>query len=487
MLTRLSTIAAAALLALPATTPILTGPATAQEAIEEQVTTFTLDNGMEVVVIENHRAPVVTHMVWYRAGAADETPGTSGVAHYLEHLLFKGTETLEPGEFSRVVARNGGSDNAFTSYDYTAYFQRVAADRLDRMMEMEADRMVNLQLTEEDADTERSVILEERNQRVENSPGALFNEQTSAALYLNHPYNTPVIGWRHEMEELDEVKARDFYETYYAPNNAILVVAGDVTPDEVRTMAERHYGAIPANESLPERTRPQEPPQRAERRLSMADPRVSQPYMVRTYLAPERDPGDQERAAALVILAEILGGGQTSVLTRTLQFERPAAVYTSAFYDGTSVDDTSFGIAAVPAEGVSLAALEADLNRVLENFMSEGIDPEQLERIKFRLRAQQIYALDNSDGLARRYGAALATGLTVEDVQDWPDVLQAVTEEDIMQAARELFVSDRSVTGYLTGDQSAAADEGESEVSPAATPTREPAADTIEGQGEITQ
>src|SRR6056297_2059317 len=243
-------------------------------ATAEEVTSFALDNGMEVVVIEDHRAPVVVHTVWYRVGAADESPGKSGISHFLEHLMFKGTETLGPGEFSDVVAANGGTDNAFTSFDYTAYFQRVAADRLDLMMEMEADRMVNLQLSQEDISTERDVIIEERNQRVENSPGALFREQRRAAQYLNHRYGIPVIGWRHEMEALDLDDALDFYSTHYAPNNAILVVAGDVTPEGVRALAEKHYAPIPANKDLPPRDRPQEPPQLAERRMEMKDARV---------------------------------------------------------------------------------------------------------------------------------------------------------------------------------------------------------------------
>ncbi|MBT8412470.1 MAG: insulinase family protein, partial [Octadecabacter sp.] len=213
-------------------------------ALAEEVTTYQLDNGMDIVVIEDHRAPVVVHMLWYRAGSADEPVGSSGVAHYLEHLLFKATENVESGEFQRVVAENGGSDNAFTSYDYTGYFQRVAADRLPLMMQYEADRMTNLMLTEEDIVTERGVILEERNQRVENSPGALAREQIRAAQFLNHRYGVPIIGWKHEMETLDMQDALSFYETYYSPNNAILVVSGDVTPQEVRTLAEKYYGVI---------------------------------------------------------------------------------------------------------------------------------------------------------------------------------------------------------------------------------------------------
>lgn len=419
------------------------------QGIEDQVTSFELENGMDVVVIEDHRAPAVVHMVWYRAGSADEAPGSSGVAHFLEHLLFKGTERLEPGEFSEIVAAQGGTDNAFTSFDYTAYFQRVAADRLGLMMQMEADRMVNLQIGPEDILTERDVIIEERNQRVENDPGALFREQRMAALYLNHPYGTPIIGWRHEMEALDLDDALAYYEQFYAPNNAVLVVAGDVDPQEVRALAEEHYGAIPANPALEARARPQEPRHLAERRLTFSDARVAQPYVMRTYLAPERDPGAQEEAAALTLLAEILGGSQTSVLPQRLQFEEKRAVYAGAFYSGLSLDDTSFGLVVVPAEGVSLQEAEDDLDRVLSEFIETGVDPEQLERIKFRLRAQQVYELDSANSLARRYGAALTSGLTIEDVHAWPDILQAVTGDEIVAAAKRVLDRRRAVTGWL--------------------------------------
>ncbi len=413
------------------------------------VTTFELDNGMEVVVIEDHRAPVVVHMVWYRAGSADETAGNSGVAHFLEHLLFKGTDTLAPGEFSAVVARNGGTDNAFTSYDYTAYYQRVAADRLELMMRMESDRMVNLRLGEEDIATERDVIIEERNQRVENNPSALYREQQNAAQYLNHRYGVPIIGWQHEMVDLDLDDALDFYKTHYAPNNAILIVAGDVAPDEVRTLAETYYGAIPANADLPERIRPQEPRQMAERRIIYEDDRVAQPYVTRSYLAPERDSGAQEKAAALTMLAEVLGNGTTSFLTQKLQFESQLSVYTSAYYSGLSLDDTSFNLTIVPAAGVSLTDAEAALDDAVAEFLQGGIDPAHLERIRTQIRANEIYARDDVSGLASRYGRALTQGLTVEDVQAWPDILNAVTEDDIIAAAHELFNRDNAVTGWI--------------------------------------
>ena len=420
--------------------------------IDEAVTSFTLDNGMQVVIVEDRRAPVVQHMVWYRAGSADEPKGESGVAHFLEHLLFKGTDTLAPGEFSAVVAANGGQDNAFTSYDYTAYFQRVAADRLELMMQMEADRMVNLRLSEKDIVTERDVILEERNQRTDNNPRALFSEQVNAVQYYNHRYGVPIIGWRHEMEALELADTLSFYGTYYAPNNAILVVSGDVDPDEVRELANKYYGVIPANPDLPERIRTQEPPQTAARRLTFKDARVAQPYVTRSYLAPERDSGDQGTAAALTILAEILGSGTTSYLTEKLQFDQKIAVWTGAFYNGTSLDDTTFDIIVVPADGIALQDAEDAMDAAVAGFMSNGVDQEQLDRIKMQLRASQIYARDNVDGIANRYGRALAIGLNVQDVQAWPDILQAITADDIMAAARDLFREETSVTGWLMRD-----------------------------------
>ena len=418
-----------------------------------QVSDFTLDNGLQVVVIEDHRAPVAVHMLWYRVGAADEPAGKSGIAHFLEHLMFKGTEAYPAGAFSDVVEANGGSDNAFTSWDYTAYFQRVAADRLGLMMEMEADRMTGLVLSQQATLTEREVIVEERNQRTENSAGALFSEQTRAAQYINHPYGVPIVGWKHEIEGLTREDALGFYETFYAPNNAVLVVAGDVSPDEVRALAETHYGPIPANPDLAPRARPQEPPQRAERRIAFADPRVAQPYLVRSYLAPERDPGNQAEAAALGYLADLLGGeGATSYLGQTLQFDREVALYTSASYRGRALDDTTFNLIVVPAEGVTLQQAEDALDAALAAFLEEGVDRELFATLKMQRRAAEIYARDNLQGLARRYGAALTSGLTIEDVAAWPEIQQAVTPEDVMAAARRLFDRDRAVTGWLMRD-----------------------------------
>ncbi|GAB5436009.1 M16 family metallopeptidase [Falsiruegeria mediterranea] len=428
-------------------------PLWAEQEQREEVTTFTLDNGMDVVVIEDHRAPVVQHMVWYRAGSADETVGVSGVAHFLEHLLFKATDKLESGEFSATVAANGGRDNAFTSYDYTAYFQRVAADRLELMMQMESDRMRNIRLTERDIATERDVILEERNQRTDSNPRSLFGEQLNASQYLNHRYGVPIIGWRHEMEELDMEDALSFYQTYYSPNNAILIVSGDVEPDEVKQLADKYYGVIPANPDLPERTRSQEPPQTAARRIVYEDARVAQPYVHRSYLAPERDPGEQEDAAALFMLAQLLGGGTTSYLNEKLQFDTQTVVYVGAFYNGTSLDDTTFDLIVVPSEGVTLQEAEDAMDATIAEFIAEGVDADDLDRIKMQLRASQIYARDNVDGIANRYGQALTSGLTVEDVQAWPEILQAVTGEQIIAAAKSVIQPETSVTGWLMREQ----------------------------------
>ncbi len=424
--------------------------ASASAALGSDVTEFRLGNGLQIVVIEDHRAPVATQMLWYKTGRADEPAGQSGIAHFFEHLMFKGTDTVAPGAFSEIVAAQGGSDNAFTSNDYTAYFQRIAADQLPEMMRLEADRMVHLNISPENVATELQVILEERAERVDSEPSALFREQMDAAQFLNHPYGLPVIGWRHEIESLTRDRALAFYKTHYAPNNAVLVVAGDVDPAAVRDLAQTHYGPLPPSTTLPPRVRPTEPPQLAARRLTMADPRVAQPYVTRSYLAPQRKSGDQSQAAALAILAELLGGsGTTSVLARALQFDTQIAVYASASYDGTAVDATTFDLITVPSAGVSLAKAESALDAAIAKFMADGVDAADLERIKTQVRAAQIYARDDAGDLAREYGAALAVGLSVADVQGWPDALAAVTATDVMAAAKLVLQPETSVTGWL--------------------------------------
>ena len=410
--------------------------------------TFTLDNGMEVVVISDHRAPVVTHMVWYKVGAADEQPGKSGIAHFLEHLLFRGTDQLPDGEFSKVIARNGGRDNAFTSYDYTGYYQTVAADRLDLVMRLEADRMVNLKIDDEVVATERKVILEERAQRTDSSPGALLGEQMAAAQFLAYPYRVPVIGWRHEIERLDRGDVEGVYRRYYTPNNAILVVAGDVTAATVRPLAEKHYGKL-ASRPVPPRVRAAEPPQIAPRRIELSDVRVSHPSWRRSYLAPSRSTGATEHAIALRMLADVLGGGSTGRLYRRLVVEQGLAASASAHYSGLNLGPSRFWFFAQPKPGGDLVQLEAAVDAVIREFLEGGVSAEELERAKNDALADAIYARDSLSTAARTFGAGLTSGLTVEQIEAWPDLVAAVTVEQVNQAARHVLVIDRSVTGLL--------------------------------------
>lgn len=415
------------------------------------VTHSTLDNGMEVVVIEDRRAPVVVNMVWYRVGAADEPPLKSGIAHFLEHLMFKGTTTQEPGAFSALVEANGGRDNAFTSWDYTGYFQRIAADRLDQMMQMEADRMVNLSFTDAEWIPERAVILEERGQVLESSAGAQFNEALYATLFKSHPYGTPIIGWRHDMEALTDEDAMAFYRQHYAPNNAILIIAGDVDTDTALAMAEQHYGPIPANPAVALAPRPAEPPHLGERRLIFEDARVGTPLVSRVHLAPIRRAGDQSEAAALQMLAAVLGGSATtSVLNRKLNFEQGIALQAWASYNGTARDYGTFSVGLAPVEGVSLQDAEAAMDSAIADFLRDGVDTAQFERVRRQIRASEIYALDSAQGRARQYGVGLSVGLTIADIDGWIAALDAVTPEQVMQAAE--FLRDRrsAVTGYMT-------------------------------------
>lgn len=414
--------------------------------------TFTLDNGMQVVVISNHRAPVVHHAVWYRVGAADEPPGKSGIAHMLEHLMFKGTDTIAAGEFSKIVARNGGSDNAFTSQDYTGYFQNISADRLPLVMEMEADRMSNLEFSEQDFLTEREVVLEERRSRTDNRAQGQFSEQIGAAQYLSHPYGLPVIGWEHEIRGYTYDDSLNFYRRFYAPNNAILIVAGDITADALRPLAEDTYGRIPAAE-VPPRIRPAEPPQLAARRVVMYDARVANPEWMRSYLAPSYRTDEDHQAVALDILSTILGNGPTSRLYQSLVVDRQIATSAGAYYSGGSYDDTRFVVYARPRPGVDLEALETAIDEELAKLIEEGVTEEELERAKFGIQSLAVYSRDNLSTLARIFGVALTSGATVEDIERWPDLVEAVTPDDVLAAARLVLVERQSVTGMLLPEE----------------------------------
>ena len=329
--------------------------------------TFDLANGLKVVVIPDHRAPVVTHMIWYKVGAADEVPGVSGIAHFLEHLMFKGTEAYPDGEFSKIVASLGGQENAFTSYDYTSFFQRVAKEHLGKVMEMESDRMANLELRDEQVLPERDVILEERASRIDNKPSALLSEAMDAALYRNHPYGIPIIGWEHEMAKLDRQAALDFYNLNYTPNNAILVVAGDVTGDEVRKLAEETYGKVARRAEPKPRLRPKEPPERTARTVTPTHERVTQPMVRRAYLAPSSHSAKPGVSEALDILAYILGSGSNSRLYKALVVDQKIASTTGTYYMSTGLDDTTFTFYGVPTPGHDLdelvSAYEKEVSR----------------------------------------------------------------------------------------------------------------------------
>lgn len=419
-----------------------------------EVADFTLANGLELIVIPDHRAPVVTHMIWYKVGAADETPGKSGLAHFLEHLMFKGTAKNPTGKFSQVVARIGGQENAFTSQDYTGYYQRVPSDQLKTVMEFEADRMTGLQLTDDVVLPERNVILEEQNQRIGNNPRARLGEQIDAALYLNNPYGKPVIGWRHEMEELSRDDAIGFYRRFYAPNNAVVVIAGDVDPAKARALVEETYGKVPRHNSLPPRIRAQEPPPVAARSLTLADARAEIPTLQREYLVPSFATSKRGESMALEVLAHILGSGSNSRLYRGLVVDKQVAVAANAWYDASTLDLSKFAIGGSPRPGVTLTQLEAETDAIVVEVIAKGVTAEELERAKTRLIADAVYALDNQASMARWYGTALTTGASVNDVKNWPDRIRAVTAEQVQDAARQWLDKRRSVTGYLVKDVS---------------------------------
>lgn len=410
--------------------------------------TFKLSNGMQVVVIENHRAPIATQMVWYRVGSADEPRGKSGVAHYLEHLMFKATKNLKSGEFSRIVARNGGRDNAFTSHDYTAYHQTVAVDRLELVMKLEADRMINLIIDDEAIESERQVVLEERRSRTDNRPGGLLREQTNAALYLNYPYRDPVIGWAHEIRAITADDLRAFYKKWYRPSNAILVVAGDVNVDMVRPLAEKYYGSIPAGTRI-ERTRAVEPPHHAARQVVLRDARVRQAAWRRSYLAPSHGQGRKQDVYALEVLANVIGGGATSQLYRSMVIDKKIATSAGAFYNGEGIGPTSFTFVATPAPGTTIAQLEKAMEIEIADLLQNGIRQSEVDRAKKSMQTQAVYARDSMRAGAQVLGAALSTGQTVDEVESWPQRIAAVTLDQINAAARTVFVMKNSVTSHL--------------------------------------
>ncbi len=425
------------------------------EAVGESsdgVASFELDNGLQVVVIPDRRAPVVTHMLWYKVGSADEEAGKSGIAHFFEHLMFKGTTNHPPGEFGRRVAEIGGQENAFTSYDHTAYFQQVRPEALETMMAYEADRMRNLVLTDEVIAVERNVVLEERRQRVDSSPGAILGEELDATLYQNHPYRIPVIGWMHEIEALNREDAIAFYDHFYVPNNAVLVVAGDVDAQTVKRLAEATYGTIPRGPDIA-RARPQEPEQNTRRTVTLTDPRVSRPSLRMAWVVPSYETAAPGEAEALDLLSEILGGGPRTRLYEDLVIGQGIASAVGAYYQGDALDATSFELYGAPRGEAALDRIEAAIMAQIERIAVEGVTEEELARAKRRYLREYIFARDSQSGMARIYGTTLTTGGSIADIREWPDRIESVTVDQVRKAAQRLD-RNTAVLGYLLPDGS---------------------------------
>jgi len=420
-------------------------PAHAQDT---KVFQFALQNGMQVVVVPDHRSPIVTQMLWYRVGAMDDPPGLGGLAHFFEHMMFRGTASAPGDQFSQTVARNGGEDNAFTTHDYTAFYEQIARDRLRLVMSLDADRMVNLDLSDKNVNTERDVVLEERRMRVDNDPQALLREQMDAALHLSHPYGRPVIGWPYEVRHIGRIEAQEYYVRHYAPNNAILVVAGDVTPEEVRTSAEATYGKLPAR-PLAERADFAQPPRLGETRLTIARPDIKSPLFLRLYRVASYTEAKPGEAEALETLAQLIGGDPTSTLYRELVVKRKLASDAGASYDGYTRDAAEFSVYAVPRPGVRMDVLEQAVDAVLKSYAIAAPRNVDLERAKTQLVADATYQRDSQYSLATAYGQALAIGLTVDDVEEWPDRIRAVAADTVKQVAADDIVKREAVTGYL--------------------------------------
>ncbi len=412
--------------------------------------TFTLANGLQAIVLPSRRAPIVTQVVVYKVGSADETFGHTGAAHFLEHMMFKGTDKVPAGEFSRIVSRNGGRDNAYTTFDSTGYHQTIAADQLELVMRMEADRMVNVHITEREIVPERQVILEERRMRTDNVPASLLDEAVREQLYGRHkPYAMPVIGYADDIRRLGVNDLLAFYRRHYAPNNAILIVAGDTTAEQVRKLAERYYGPIARRRTEP-RTRPSQGGTDLPQKVVRADARVAEPRWSRLWLAPSYRVGETKYAYALQVLARLFGGTETSRLSRVLVHERKVGLSAYASYGPSSLGLTSFDIGVHPAKSSSLADVEEAVTSEMKKLLDGGVTAEEVERAQNQLLAAAIYSQDSLASGPRIYGTALSTGSTVADVDAWPERIAAVTPGDVVAAARHVWRDDGAVTALLT-------------------------------------
>ncbi len=406
------------------------------------VTDVTLDNGLRVIVQEDHRAPVMVSQVWYRAGSMDEFNGTTGVAHVLEHMMFKGTQTVPPGEFSRRIAAAGGRENAFTSRDHTAYFQQMQKDRLALSMQLEADRMANLVISDALFAKEIQVVMEERRLRTDDQPQSVVYERLMATAYQAHPYRRPIIGWMDDLSNMTGQDARDWYARWYAPNNATLVVAGDVKADEVIALAKRHFGALPAR-ALPPRKPQDEPAQLGEKRIVVKAP-AQLSYLLMAWHVPTLKDWEQDTAPyALQILAGVLSGNDSARLQKSLVKTRQIAVNASAGYDAVARGPGMFMIDATPAPGKSAAALEKTIREEVRRIQRDGINQAELARVKAQVIAADVYQRDSLFYQAMQLGEYVTAGLPPEALARRADKLRAVTAQEVQAAARQWLQDDR--------------------------------------------
>ncbi len=410
--------------------------------VQAAVTDVTLDNGMRVIVQEDHRAPVMVSQVWYRAGSIDEFNGTTGVAHVLEHMMFKGTKDVLPGEFSKRIAAAGGRENAFTSRDHTAYFQQMQKDRLELSMQLEADRMANLIISDALFTKEIQVVMEERRLRTDDQAQAVVYERLMATAYQAHPYRRPIIGWMDDLQHMSGQDARDWYTRWYAPNNATLVVAGDVKTDDVIALAKRYFGALPAR-TLPERKPQLEPVQVGSKRIVVKAP-AQVPYLLMAWHVPTLKNWQQDTTPyALQILAGVLSGNDSARLQKTLVKTQQIAVNASAGYDAVSRGPGLFMIDATPASGKSVADLEKAIRAELERVKREGISEAELARVKAQVIAADIYQRDSLFYQAMQLGEYVTAGLPPEALARRVDKLRAVTAKEVQAAARQGLQDDQ--------------------------------------------
>ena len=416
--------------------------------VQAEIFQARLDNGLTVLVKEDHRAPVVAHMVWYRVGSNFEPNGITGISHMLEHMMFKGTDTLGPGEFSRRVARMGGTENAFTSHDYTAYFQNVGRQHLEEVMALEADRMRHLKLVDSEFQRERKVVAEERRWRVEDNPEARLYELFNAQAFVNSPPHHPVIGWMTDIQHytLDDLKA--WYQRWYAPNNAIVVVVGDVRPEEVLALAKKYYGPLKAETIIPPKPQ-KEQPQQGERRV-MLKAAVKVPTVVLGFHVPSLLTAENEREAwALELAAAVLAGDSSSRLPRTLVRERKLAASADAGYDLLSRWDTLFTLDGQPAEGQDVKALEQALWEAVEALKTRPLSKDEMARVLAQVEAEKVYSRDSVMGQAMTIGMLASLGLPPDLDTHWGEHLRQVTAEDIQAVAKKYFRKENMTVGVL--------------------------------------